>query len=763
MNILSGAIPDHKAWRSLVVMSPDDSPGATWDLSLLLARAYGGEMMAAVVCNNISGATYNKAEALLATCMKRVEESDTVIPLIIATDNFGASMRTLVSNGDVDVLVLSAEGAEWHSLDRIPCTIMAIRGEQYENFRTAEDEVSNRPQLERFLVPTSGGPPTAAALNVLSKLAPAIAVTAFYVARADQGENGIALGKARLRQMLNYVDAGDVIDTRVVSADSAIEGITTEASGEYDLVFVGTSGESSLDRALFGDIVGEVIRRSKTPVVVVREASNHAVGNLLREVSWLLQRVLPRLNVSERTAAYVRIRRNARPDIDFYILITLSAIIAAFGLLLSSPAVVIGAMLVAPLMSPIVGVGMAIVLGDSRFLNKALQAVVRGVGLALAVGVLIGLLPYGGELTPEIMARTQPTLLDLGVALFSGVAGAYALCKSEAAGALPGVAIAAALVPPLASSGIAFSGGYFAGAFGALLLFTTNFIAISSAAALVFIILGFRPTAAQKERRVVQQRSFRLAGVFLAVIVILLTTATVSLARESATDALILETVATNVNTLPGVEHDQTEIVSFSDGTLTLDVVARSTNTIAQREVMALRDQIGIDLQQAGVDLNRVALDMTVILVTKLDPEVPPTATPTATATLTPTPGPTATSTDIPTPTATATATASPTETPTATPAETATATPTLTPTPTATFTPTPTATVITARVAYPYGLNLRAAPEADAELLQFIPADTMLILLDGRVETDGVFWQQVSVDGVNGWVLADFLAPESP
>ena len=260
-----------------------------------------------------------------------------------------------------------------------------------------------------------------------------------------------------------------------------------------------------------------------------------------------------------------------------------------------------------------------------------------------------------------------------------------------------------------------------------------------------------------------QQRSFRLAGVFLAVIVILLTTATVSLARESATDALILETVATNVNTLPGVEHDQTEIVSFSDGTLTLDVVARSTNTIAQREVMALRDQIGIDLQQAGVDLNRVALDMTVILVTKLDPEVPPTATPTATATLTPTPGPTATSTDIPTPTATATATASPTETPTATPAETATATPTLTPTPTATFTPTPTATVITARVAYPYGLNLRAAPEADAELLQFIPADTMLILLDGRVETDGVFWQQVSVDGVNGWVLADFLAPESP
>ena len=396
MNILSGAIPDHKAWRSLVVMSPDDSPGATWDLSLLLARAYGGEMMAAVVCNNISGATYNKAEALLATCMKRVEESDTVIPLIIATDNFGASMRTLVSNGDVDVLVLSAEGAEWHSLDRIPCTIMAIRGEQYENFRTAEDEVSNRPQLERFLVPTSGGPPTAAALNVLSKLAPAIAVTAFYVARADQGENGIALGKARLRQMLNYVDAGDVIDTRVVSADSAIEGITTEASGEYDLVFVGTSGESSLDRALFGDIVGEVIRRSKTPVVVVREASNHAVGNLLREVSWLLQRVLPRLNVSERTAAYVRIRRNARPDIDFYILITLSAIIAAFGLLLSSPAVVIGAMLVAPLMSPIVGVGMAIVLGDSRFLNKALQAVVRGVGLALAVGVLIGLLPYGG-------------------------------------------------------------------------------------------------------------------------------------------------------------------------------------------------------------------------------------------------------------------------------------------------------------------------------------------------------------------------------
>ncbi|MEZ4645706.1 MAG: DUF389 domain-containing protein [Chloroflexota bacterium] len=253
-----------------------------------------------------------------------------------------------------------------------------------------------------------------------------------------------------------------------------------------------------------------------------------------------MRNLLPRLDLRQRTDAYVRIRRGARPDTDFFVLIGLSAMIAALGLLVNSPAVVIGAMLVAPLMSPIVGAGMAVVLGDARFLRLSLGAVARGVVLAIMVGALAGLLRMGQPPTAEILARTQPTMLDLAIALFSGMAGAYALCHSDAAGALPGVAIATALVPPLATVGISLSTGHYASALGALLLFTTNFVAISSATALIFLLLGFRPPQLPKERRVVQARSARIAVLLLITVSLLLGVTTFQLAQTSAQQDRIL-------------------------------------------------------------------------------------------------------------------------------------------------------------------------------------------------------------------------------
>ena len=221
--------------------------------------------------------------------------------------------------------------------------------------------------------------------------------------------------------------------------------------------------------------------------------------------------------------------------------------IAALGLIVDSPAVVIGAMLVAPLMSPIVGTGMAIVLGDARFLRLSLVAVLRGVALAVAVGALSGLLYLDRPLTAELLARTEPTLLDLAIALFSGLAGAYALSNSDAAGALPGVAIAAALVPPLATVGISLTTGHEQEALGALLLFTTNFVAISSATALVFLILGFRPRIARRERHSARARNVRIAMMLLGIIAALLTTTTYRLARNSRLESHIRSVIYQSV------------------------------------------------------------------------------------------------------------------------------------------------------------------------------------------------------------------------
>ena len=322
-------------------------------------------------------------------------------------------------------------------------------------------------------------------------------------------------------------------------------------------------------------------------------------------------------------------------NIDFYVLISLSAIIAGLGLITNSGAVVIGAMLVAPLMSPMVGAGLAMVLGDVRFLRLALGAVLRGALLAVALGALVGIFQIGNDLTPELMARTQPSLLDLLIALFSGMAAAYALSKSNAAAALPGVAIAAALVPPLATAGITFTAGYYVESLGALLLFITNFIAITVAAALVFLILGFRPVRAQKKRKEVRARSARVAVISLLVVSLILAATTYILNERSRDAARIEEVTEQQLYEITGAELAELTIVKFDDGKLTLDIVARSTRPISHGEVEQLQAAIGEQLVADGI-IDEIEITMTVIRVTELDPLVPPTPTPGPS----PTPGP---------------------------------------------------------------------------------------------------------------------------
>lgn len=178
----------------------------------------------------------------------------------------------------------------------------------------------------------------------------------------------------------------------------------------------------------------------------------------------------------------------------FAVLIILSASIASLGLMQSSAAVVIGAMVVAPLMNPILALAAAVVHGWAARAAEALATVAGGAVLAVATGwVCAAVAGFGldpGSLPGEVLARTSPGLLDLGVALAAGAAGGYVLARPEANSALPGVGIAVALVPPLGTVGICFQVGRSDLGEGALLLFLTNFACIVFAAALVFILVG---------------------------------------------------------------------------------------------------------------------------------------------------------------------------------------------------------------------------------------------------------------------------------
>lgn len=210
--------------------------------------------------------------------------------------------------------------------------------------------------------------------------------------------------------------------------------------------------------------------------------------------SRLLHEVLrfPLLQREERVALAERVRASSHVQADYVVMMALAAVLASLGLMQGSTAVVIGAMLVAPLMGPLLGAGLAVTQGNLALFRHSLGAVALGVALGFFIALLVGLLNPGFEPSLEIEARGNPDLFDLGIAFASGMAAAYAQGRPNVAATLAGVAIAAALVPPLAVVGLALTTARPMIAADAAILLVTNVIAIILGASLVFRMLGMR-------------------------------------------------------------------------------------------------------------------------------------------------------------------------------------------------------------------------------------------------------------------------------
>jgi uncharacterized hydrophobic protein (TIGR00271 family) len=187
----------------------------------------------------------------------------------------------------------------------------------------------------------------------------------------------------------------------------------------------------------------------------------------------------------------IGIHENAALTVPYLIMNALAAVVACYGLLENSVAVIIGAMIIALLLGPITGMALALVDGDQRLLRKALFAEAGGAALVLLIGFTVGKVHRELTLGSEIMGRTAPNIMDLVIALAGGAAGAYATISRKLSAGLVGVAIATALVPPLCSCGICLSHGLYRASGGAFLLFFTNLVAIQSVTSLVFWLSGF--------------------------------------------------------------------------------------------------------------------------------------------------------------------------------------------------------------------------------------------------------------------------------
>ena len=379
-----------------------------------------------------------------------------------------------------DSVILSRE-----LIESAPCDVLLLRASPHSGS-----------QVDKIMVAASGGPHAREALKHANRLAADTnaRVRALYVQR-HSGEDAAAVGRSILDKELSKagLEHETRIDLEVLLRDSIHQGIADATDSDTDLILVGSSNRNFIRRVLFGTLPDSVFRENQDTAVGVIRAAPERSQLVQRFLIRLFNQYIPQLDRKDRIKLFQGLQVGSVAGMDFITLIALSTAIAALGLIQNSAAVVIGAMLVAPLMTPMLGAGLGLLQGNILLVREAITSIVLGFSISLGIGISFGFLTPGlVELTPELQARCGPNILDLFIALFSGIAAAYALARPGLLGALPGVAIAAALVPPIATTGIALSIGAVVEATLAATLFGTNLVAIILSSAATFFVLGVR-------------------------------------------------------------------------------------------------------------------------------------------------------------------------------------------------------------------------------------------------------------------------------
>jgi uncharacterized hydrophobic protein (TIGR00271 family) len=199
------------------------------------------------------------------------------------------------------------------------------------------------------------------------------------------------------------------------------------------------------------------------------------------------------ISEAEKSRAVEKLIETSTPHFDFFLLTILSVLMATFGMLENNVAVVIGSMLIAPVLFPILSLSLSIVMSDYALIQRAVTTLAKAALLGIAVSFLATLffgLGTGATVTPEIMARTQPTLWSFAIAVVAGFAVAYTLAKEHLSETLPGIAVAVALIPPLATIGIGLAFFNWSVVAGALVYLLINVLGIVFMSMLVFSLMN---------------------------------------------------------------------------------------------------------------------------------------------------------------------------------------------------------------------------------------------------------------------------------
>jgi uncharacterized hydrophobic protein (TIGR00271 family) len=458
-------------------------------------------------------------------------------------------------------------------------------------------------------------------------------------------------------------------------------------------------------------------------------------GNNNRPPKWI--RSIPRLTIEERRIIIADVQNDSKANFDYMILVALSSSIATLGLLSNSPAVIIGAMVVAPLMSPILAIGLATTTGAKKLLKDALLTLLVGALLSIVISVLLTWindeLPFISlhQIPEEVLSRTRSSPVDLTIAIAGGLAAAYAITRPKLSAALPGVAIATALMPLVCSIGIGLALKNWQVASGAGLLFLTNAVAIAFASGLVFLTRGF-----SKEQRFGDAKvptTLWISLILVIVMLIPLTYFSMRLIRQAEESRIINMIVEREVAALPNAQLEETSFIS-SPEILDLRLTLHTSRSLYWQEIVSLQEAIA-----AGLD-RQVSLKVEQVLFRELDPMVPPTLTPTVT------PGPSSTPTITKTPLPTTSPT--PTETPV----------PTLTPTQTATPVP------FQARIIWPDTPALTLYQEPGGPSIGRLYFSQLVMVYHDQQNFDGLVWVKIRDEqGRIGWLPQNYLEILNP
>ena len=312
---------------------------------------------------------------------------------------------------------------------------------------------------------------------------------------------------------------------------------------------------------------------------------------------WLEQKPLP-LKILNRS-----LWRTAEPSFNYYIMLFLSGVISTLGLLAGSTAAIIGAMIVAPLMGPIVGMAFAITMGNRRLLKRAGLSVFTGALLTIATAYLICQVVGINTINPEILERTRPTLIDLAIGLAAGAAGSFGKTRREVADALPGVAIAVALVPPLSVIGIGLAFQDTSIFLGSMLLFLTNLAGIILSGGLIFIWQDYGSIKRAKKGLTASTATVLLLGVPLGF-------AMKDLITEERSRTLVGRLIREETLTFSETDIRRLRVTSLGDD-LRIDLeVAAPSGSIARNQIELVHHFLEEELERSiSFEVNVLAVE----------------------------------------------------------------------------------------------------------------------------------------------------------